>query len=119
MISLLPIWIKSSPPPTTSKSVFSGIRFAYFDGTAVRFFFSHDHSEQRGLSDAVGTDNTYDGIFWDLQIEIVNEESIVIAFGYTIELDHFISKSWSGRNNQLQTFFFFLGLLIAKGILGI
>ena len=58
--------------------------FAYFEGSLIDTFLSHDHLEERGLAGAVRTDDANDAVRWKNEVEIVKQQLVAEGFRYMI-----------------------------------
>src|SRR5262249_28906758 len=69
-----------------------------------------DHLEQRGLAGAVSADHSDDTAGRQLEGEIVDQETIAIAFAERLEIDHVGTEPLGDGDNDLRG----LGLLLAR-----
>ena len=78
-----------------------------------------DEFEEGGLADAVAADDPDDGAGWDRKAQIVEEQSVAVAFREPLGLDHDIAESRAVGDEDLEIARQSFGLLGEQFLVGI
>ena len=84
-------------------------RLTHIKGSCVRGIKPHDESEECSLSCSIRTNHTYNTIWWEDKIKIIEELFLWERFGNMFGNDNLITQARTIRNENLQ---FLLTLLL-------
>src|SRR5690625_4820634 len=74
---------------------------AQFNLALIGLFLATDHAKKRGFTCPVGPNNTYNGARRDTETQVINQQTIIIAFADIGKLDDLIAQALGHRNKDL------------------
>ena len=80
--------------------------------TAICLLQAHDKAEERCLSCTVRTDNTYDAVRRQHEVEVVEEYLLTESLLHVLCFDNLITKTWTVRNKDFEFLLTLLLLLV-------
>ena len=84
------------------------------DLASVRLFLADDHSDERGLSRAVGTDHADDASGRELEGHLVDQQFVPVGFAYVVRFDDHVAQARPRRDVDLQLVDFLLRFLMQQ-----
>ena len=70
--------------------------------TAISLLQAHDKAEERRLTRTVRTNNTYDAVRRQHEVEVVEENLLTKGLLYVLCFDNLITQAWTVRNKDFE-----------------
>src|SRR5690606_11694911 len=94
-------------------------RLANHDFAVIRLFLTGNHAEERGLADAVRTDDADNAARRQAEFEIVHQQTIAEALAHPLEVDDILAEPLARRNDDLRIARTALGCLLHQLLIGV